>query len=226
VHWYRDKKQLGARLKQYSALTQQIRLTGPLNGDRMKNDLHRLRPDFIVLGGIGILHESVLRLAERGVINCHPGLLPWVRGTGVVAGAIRRGVPVGCTCHYVDHGIDTGAVIERRLLPITSGELSLSAIEQAANALATCTLADVVAEQIMRGMAPVAVKQPSKLPMSKWPSTAEREVIEQQVRGGRALMLFEGWRRSCVDERRYQLPSDFDGHPAEAVTSVKSSEGR
>ncbi len=153
-------------MSEYSALSPQLLLTGTLNSERMKQDLRRLQPDFIILGGLGILHESVIRLARYGVINCHPALLPWVRGTGVVGGSIHRGIPVGCTCHYVDSGIDTGTVIERRLLPVTSSELSLSALEQAANALATVTLADVVAEQVMRGTVPVAMQQPPSSPIT------------------------------------------------------------
>ena len=221
VHWYRDKKQLRVRQQQYVVLTQRLRLTGELNSDRMKEDLRQLQPDFIVLGGIGILHDSLLRLARHGVLNCHPGLLPWVRGTGVVAGAIHRGVPVGCTCHYVDPGIDTGAVIERRLLPIIGVVNSLSELEKAANVLAACTLADVVAEQIVCDIVPVGLAQRHKFSLCKWPSTEEREVIEHQVREGTPLALFERWRPSCVDERRYQLPSDFDGNYVRAETSIQ-----
>ena len=224
VHWYRDKKQARARQQQYSVLTQRLRLTGELNSDRMKEDLHQLQPDFIVLGGIGILHDSLIRLASQGVLNCHPGLLPWVRGSGVVAGAIQQGIPIGCTCHYVDRGIDTGMVIERRLLPIVGLECSLSELQEAAYGLAAGMLADVIAEQIMCGIVPVAVKQQHKFPLCKWPSAEEREVIEQEVREGRALELFERWRRSCVDTRRYQLPGDFDGGSVSVETGIQPSE--
>src|SRR5439155_3823330 len=139
-----------------------------------------------------------------GVINSHPGLLPWVRGTGVVADAIRRGIPVGCTCHYVDRGVDTGRIIERRLLPATSAESSLSELEIAANALATNMLADVIAEQIARGIIPAAVEQSSKFPVSKWASAEEREAIDRQVREGLAVTLYESWRSSCINQQRHQ----------------------
>ena len=192
----------------------------------MKEDLDRLKPDFIVLGGLGILRDPLIRLARHGVINCHPALLPWVRGTGVVAGAIRCGVPIGCTCHYVDRGVDTGMIIERRLLPITGADNSLSQLENAANTLAVGTLADVIAEQIIRGVVPVAIEQRSKFPVNKWASAEERQMIDQQICEGRALMLFDGWRPSCIDQRRYQLPSDFDANPVNGKTRPGPSDPR
>src|SRR5438132_9934468 len=110
IHWHRDQRQLSLRRRQLSALASRLLVTGVLNSERMKEDLRRLQPDFIALGGIGILREPLIEVARIGVINSHPGLLPWVRGTGVVADAIRRGIPVGCTCHYVDRGVDTGRI--------------------------------------------------------------------------------------------------------------------
>jgi folate-dependent phosphoribosylglycinamide formyltransferase PurN len=226
VHWRRDRKRSRDRRRQYAALTQRLCVTGELNSDRMKEDLDRLKPDFIVLGGLGILRDPLIRLARHGVINCHPALLPWVRGTGVVAGAIRCGVPIGCTCHYVDRGVDTGMIIERRLLPITGADNSLSQLENAANTLAVGTLADVIAEQIIRGVVPVAIEQRSKFPVNKWASAGERQMIDQQIREGRALMLFDGWRPSCIDQRRYQLPSDFDANPMNGKTRPGPSDPR
>jgi methionyl-tRNA formyltransferase len=53
------------------------------------------------------------------VINVHAGALPFYRGRNVLNWAIINGeTSFGVTCHYVDEGIDTGDIIEQRMLPI------------------------------------------------------------------------------------------------------------
>jgi hypothetical protein len=73
-----------------------------------------LGADFAVNVGGGILRKPVLDVPKFGTLNAHMGLLPFYRGMNVAEWAALNMDPVGCTVHYVDTGIDTGAIIATR----------------------------------------------------------------------------------------------------------------
>jgi methionyl-tRNA formyltransferase len=77
------------------------------------------RPDVLVLGGTRIIKPHVLDIPTRATVNCHPGLLPWLRGSASVGWALYKDLPQGATAHLVDPGIDTGDIIVRRELPVS-----------------------------------------------------------------------------------------------------------
>jgi methionyl-tRNA formyltransferase len=60
-----------------------------------------------------ILKAEVLQLFPRGVLNVHPGYLPYNRGRNAQIWGIVDGTPVGATLHYMDEGVDTGPIVER-----------------------------------------------------------------------------------------------------------------
>lgn len=75
-------------------------------------------PDLVVTAGfMRILGRRVL---EHTVLNTHPALLPAFPGAHGVRDALAYGVRVtGSTAHLVDAGIDTGPIIEQRIVEIT-----------------------------------------------------------------------------------------------------------
>lgn len=95
---------------------------GRCNGPSMHFALEELCPEYVLMMGGGILTPWTINLARRGILNAHPGLLPYIRGVDVVRHAVLRGVPVGVTLHYIDAGIDTGRIIKRWLVPAYEGE--------------------------------------------------------------------------------------------------------
>ena len=84
--------------------------------------LKQLNPAVIVLAGAGIIPERILKLATKGALNCHPGLLPQYRGCSCVEWAIYNNDPVAATCHTATAKIDWGALIYSEALPIRRGE--------------------------------------------------------------------------------------------------------
>lgn len=63
--------------------------------------------------------EAVLALAPRGAFGTHPSLLPRWRGPDPYFWAIREGdATTGVTLHRLARDYDTGAVVERRELPL------------------------------------------------------------------------------------------------------------
>jgi len=95
------------------------RLVVPNHNDHASAErLSQTQPDFIVLGGTRILRPHAFAAAKLGTLNAHPGLLPEVRGSASVAWAIALDIEVGCTCHFIEPGIDTGPIVSRQTIPV------------------------------------------------------------------------------------------------------------
>lgn len=83
--------------------------------------LEAASPQLLVLGGTRILRDHIIDSAKHA-LNSHPGLLPEVRGSASVAWAIEKDVEVGCTCHFIDTGIDTGPIVSREVIEVRRGD--------------------------------------------------------------------------------------------------------
>jgi folate-dependent phosphoribosylglycinamide formyltransferase PurN len=194
------------RRSAYKLRSRLVVVTGDMNSARMLYDLHRLAPDFIIWGGGGILKPRTIEAARSGVFNAHPALLPWVRGCGVVGHSLQAGIPIGATLHYIDQGIDTGTIIERRLLRIRETDTTLLILEEAADDLAAEMMADVVVAIKEHGRAPSGVAQLVRHPLYRWPDEDVRRKHDALARSGRALELFKLWNPLCTDHNRLTLP--------------------
>jgi hypothetical protein len=172
-------------------MAERVHRVGPLNGPVMLEALCAAKPDYLVLAGLGILNADALAIPRRGTFNVHPGLLPWVRGVSVVERAIERGVPVGVTAHYVNSGIDTGAIIQRELIPAQPHD-TLASLEQHAYHRCTQLMVALVAAAA-RGQQPVATPQIRRYPYCKEMSAEIYGRTEETVRQGRAVRLYREW---------------------------------
>ena len=84
--------------------------------DREMADWLRLRGvDLVVLAGyMHLLTSSFLDRFPDRIVNVHPSLLPAFPGARAIEDALSAGVETtGVTVHYVDEGLDTGAVIRQ-----------------------------------------------------------------------------------------------------------------
>jgi phosphoribosylglycinamide formyltransferase-1 len=84
--------------------------------DRELADWLQLRGvNFVVLAGyMHLLTEVFLDRFRDRIVNVHPSLLPQFPGGRAIADALEAGVATtGVTVHYVDEGLDTGAVIRQ-----------------------------------------------------------------------------------------------------------------
>ncbi len=96
-----------------------------LAGDRANWDQELLKlvskhqPDLVVSAGfMRILAKEFVTTFK--VINSHPALLPLFPGAHAVRDALAAGATqTGTTIHWVDEGVDTGAVIAQESLEIT-----------------------------------------------------------------------------------------------------------
>ena len=70
-------------------------------------------------GYMELLGSAFLARFPGSVINVHPSLLPAFPGLGAIEQALDYGVKVfGVTVHFVDEGVDTGAVILQRAVEL------------------------------------------------------------------------------------------------------------
>lgn len=100
--------------------------------------LHELQPELIVVAAFGqFLRKEILELPKYGCINVHASLLPKYRGAAPIQYAIIKGEKEsGVTIMQMDIGMDTGAMLDKVVVPIaentTMGELHDALREQGA----------------------------------------------------------------------------------------------
>ncbi|MBS2029451.1 MAG: methionyl-tRNA formyltransferase [Deltaproteobacteria bacterium] len=86
--------------------------------------LRAVQPDVAVVAAYGrILPKGVLDAPRLGCVNVHASLLPKLRGAAPIQWAIANGESeTGVCLMQMDEGLDTGAVLARRAIPIAADE--------------------------------------------------------------------------------------------------------
>ena len=110
-----------------------------LNDPELIESIKSLAPDI----GLSVLFDYILKpeflsIFPQGVVNLHPAYLPYNRGQYPNVWSIIEGTPSGVTLHYMDEGIDTGAIIAQKKVPVEmvdTGETLYRKLEQASLAL-------------------------------------------------------------------------------------------
>jgi phosphoribosylglycinamide formyltransferase 1 len=76
--------------------------------------------DLVVLAGfMELLGPAFIRRFAGRIVNVHPSLLPAFPGVGAIEQAVRHGVKlIGVTVHFVDEGVDSGAIILQEALEL------------------------------------------------------------------------------------------------------------
>lgn len=86
---------------------------GAVNREEEIDAMIALQPDVLLVYGTGILKDNIIRAFEGRILNIHLGLSPYYRGSGTNFWPLVNREPeyVGATIHYLDAGIDTGAIL-------------------------------------------------------------------------------------------------------------------
>lgn len=135
----RGNKLLQTPVKEY-ALAQGLTVYQPqkVKTPEFVELLHELEPELIVVAAFGqFLSKEILELPKYGCINVHASLLPKYRGAAPIQYAIIKGEKEsGVTIMQMDIGMDTGAMLDKVVVPIeentTMGELHDALREQGA----------------------------------------------------------------------------------------------
>ena len=77
----------------------------------------------VCAGYMQLLTSSFLGRFPGSVVNVHPAPLPAFPGAHPLEDVLAAGVPeAAATVHYVDDGVDTGAVIASEPVPVLAGD--------------------------------------------------------------------------------------------------------
>jgi len=84
-----------------------------INSEQVTDFIRSKNPDVVVVSGTPLLRESVIKSVKGRMINLHPGIPPQYRGRYGAFWPIYNKEPelVGTTIHFIDKGIDTGAIL-------------------------------------------------------------------------------------------------------------------
>ena len=110
---------------------------GAFEGDREARDealadwLEQRGVDLVVLAGfMELLGAPFIRRFGGRIINVHPSLLPAFPGVRAIEQALDYGVKqMGVTVHFVDEGVDSGAIIMQEAFAINPYSRDIAAIE-------------------------------------------------------------------------------------------------
>ena len=92
-----------------------------LDHDRLvMKKLEELSVELVVMAGwMRIVGEELINRFNNRLINIHPSLLPSFKGVDAIQQAIEQKVTItGCTVHYVQEEVDSGAIIIQAAVPL------------------------------------------------------------------------------------------------------------
>ena len=90
----------------------------------MADWLHGQGVELVVCAGyMHLLRPAFLERFPRGVVNVHPAPLPDFPGVHPLEDVLAAGAPAAAaTVHFVDEGVDTGAVIASEVVPVRADD--------------------------------------------------------------------------------------------------------
>lgn len=75
---------------------------------------------FIVASYGNIIPQKILDIPIHGVLNVHPSLLPKLRGSSPIVGAILEEVETGVSIMLLDEKMDHGPILKQKEVPVAS----------------------------------------------------------------------------------------------------------
>ncbi len=116
----RGQKLKTSPVKEY-AIKQGIKVLQPekLKDTSFLEELATLKADLQVIVAFRMLPEMVWDMPRLGTFNLHGSLLPQYRGAAPINWAVINGEKeTGVTTFFLQHEIDTGNIIDQKILPI------------------------------------------------------------------------------------------------------------
>lgn len=100
--------------------------------EEVSRELEHHRVDIVCLAGfMRILSATFVKKWTGRMLNIHPSLLPKYKGTNAQRQALEAGDTVsGCSVHFVDENVDTGAVVVQEFVPISVGRDTVETLTQ------------------------------------------------------------------------------------------------
>lgn len=64
-----------------------------------------------IISGARILKREIIECFPNGIINFHPGIIPFARGLDALLWSVYNNIPLGVTAHLIDSKIDAGKIL-------------------------------------------------------------------------------------------------------------------
>jgi phosphoribosylglycinamide formyltransferase-1 len=104
----------------------------------------------VCAGYMQLLRPAFLDRFPQRVVNVHPAPLPDFPGPHPLEDLLAAGAPAAAaTVHYVDEGVDTGAVIATEAVPVVDGD-TVESLRERVHAVEHRLLPEVVRELCAR----------------------------------------------------------------------------
>lgn len=100
--------------------------------------IRAMAPDYVlVIGWSQICRSEFLGIPRRGAIGYHPTALPLDRGRAVIPWTILQGRrETGSTLFWLDDGMDSGDLLDQRIVPVADDETARSLYDKHLDTLA------------------------------------------------------------------------------------------
>ena len=98
-----------------------------INNPEVQTLLDNTPHDLIIVKGTSLIRKHILKSAHC-IVNLHAGITPEYRGSHGATWAVINDEPhnAGVTLHFVDEGIDTGAILSQQHTPPTRNDTLIS----------------------------------------------------------------------------------------------------
>jgi methionyl-tRNA formyltransferase len=95
-----------------------------VNSEAAKDYILSKAPQLVVVSAAPLLKKRIIEAAKGNIINLHPGFAPQYRGRYGAYWPIYNREPelVGVTVHYINTGIDTGAILLQQQINYEPGD--------------------------------------------------------------------------------------------------------
>lgn len=84
------------------------------NSLEVKRIIRKFKINFGIIAGSRILNEDIIKQFSYGILNIHPGLLPYNRGLDSILWAIQANKKIGVSAHLIDKKIDQGYLVLKK----------------------------------------------------------------------------------------------------------------
>jgi methionyl-tRNA formyltransferase len=180
-----------------AALARELPVAQPetLQSEAARVVLHEWAPEALIVVAYGLLlPREILTLPRYGCLNIHASLLPRWRGAAPIQRAILAGdAQTGVTIMQMDQGLDTGAILAQKRLPISATDTGGS-LHDALALLGAAALLETLAALEGASLSPLA-QPPQGVTYAAKIAKAEARINWSQdaTAIGRQVRAFNPW---------------------------------
>ena len=86
------------------------------NSSEVKRIINEFEINFGIIAGARILNKDIIAQFPYGILNIHPGLLPYNRGLDSILWAIHNNKKIGVSAHLINDNIDEGHLVLKQII--------------------------------------------------------------------------------------------------------------